>query len=61
MLVSYASVNVMHQGSDPLQADPGDSDIWQFLMSKSSPSFVPLCQNPFYSLSVDDACGWCLW
>ncbi len=35
----YAPVNVNHQG--PMLADPGNSDIWKFLPSKSSTSFVP--------------------
>ncbi len=34
----------------PPWEDPGDSDIWKFLLSKSPPSFEPLCQNPFYFL-----------
>ncbi len=39
----YAPVNVNPRVF--MQVDPGDSDIWQFLLSKFPPSFAPLCFN----------------
>ncbi len=45
-LYYYCDIIIMHQSMwitrvPPLQADPGDSDIWNFLLYKFPPSFAP--------------------